>query len=219
MSVYRHDKDETWKALFVVPSIDPRCGQKTLESIKAGPVMFVDNAPPNGNLGVAASWNMGIDELEKMSYEWLIVCSEAVVFGAAGGRDFVEQLGDEPWYDSTFGWHLVAFRRDTIERVGRFDENFYPAYLEDTDYLTRLHLAGLPSPRENHLPHTWISDVDASDHGTEHSLRKQLVTVDLGTLGAYYARKWGMPQPGHAWAHPFNDETKDWRWWPGCDSD
>lgn len=50
---------------------------------------------------------------------------------------------------------LLLFRRDAWERVGGFDERFYPLWFEDVDFLSRLRLAGYavrwePSVRAAH---------------------------------------------------------------------
>ena len=40
------------------------------------------------------------------------------------------------------GFNLFSVPRATAEKVGYFDENFYPAYFEDNDYVYRCRLAG-----------------------------------------------------------------------------
>jgi len=50
----------------------------------------------------------------------------------------------------------MAIRRSTWDRIGRFDEGFYPAYYEDSDYCYRARRKGLetglvPSARVTHL--------------------------------------------------------------------
>lgn len=199
--------------VWVMPSIDWPHGRECLATMHPdiqNRTVVVDNS--RTNRGVAASWNIGRRIAIERDATHLIVCSESMRFGPAGGADFEAGLTG-PWTDSTFGWHLVAFETATLADVGAFDENHWPAYLEDTDYLVRLHLAGYPSPRENTLPHDYVA-TDAHHTGTEHTLRAGLVTVDLAALRSYYRAKWGAEQPGHAHRTPFGLPDTDWRWWP-----
>lgn len=200
-------------ATWILPSIDPAyrdlCLASMSDDVRARTVV-VDNS--SRNCGVSASWNVGILEMQMADYEWLVICSESMRFGAAGGADFERQL-DHDWTDSLFGWHLVAFHRSTLETVGRFDENFH-SYCEDSDYLIRLHLAGRASPRLNSRPHRWVEGVDAMHEGTEHTIRAGLYRVPWKTLTDYWARKWGAVHPDHGWDHPFNVADRDWTWWP-----
>lgn len=177
--------------------------------------LVLDNS--HANRGVAASWNLGMDRAFSWGADWLVLCSESVRFGEAGGTDFEAELmadPSQPWIDTHLGWHLVAFRTSTLRRVGRFDENFYPAYMEDSDYLIRLHLAGYPSPRENGQDHRWIIGLDCWDLGTEHSIRAGLVQVDFTPLIDYWTRKWGGQPPRAAYDRPFGDGAHDWTYWP-----
>ena len=201
------------RPVWVIPSVDPGYREACLATLKPAirdRTVIVDNTTVNR--GVAASWNLGIDAAKDASASWLVICSESMRFGSNGGTDWEAQLQGD-WTDSLFGWHLVAFRAETLERTGRFDENFWPAYLEDTDYLVRLHLAGYASPRENNRRHYW-ADIDAHHMGTEHSIREGFVQADLAPGRAYYQQKWGCEQPGYRHTNPFGNPEKDWTWWP-----
>ena len=198
--------------LWVLPSIDRAWREACLSSLAPHlreRVLVVDNSVMNR--GVATSWNLGIDRMLSEGHEWLILLSESMRFGAKGGTDFVDQLSGA-WCDSLWGWHLIAFHRTTIETVGRFDPGFHPAYFEDTDYLYRMGLAGLPSPRENGRRGPLLIDVDAGDMGTEHGIRSGLVRIDLTKCAAYYERKWGGPQGEEKYRTPFDDPSLDWTW-------
>lgn len=200
-------------ATWVLPSIDIAYRNLCLESMSPdvrARTLVVDNTAYNS--GVSAAWNCGILEMQMADHEWLILCSESMRFGPTGGEDFERQL-DHDWTDSLFGWHLVGFHRDTIERVGRFDENFF-AYMEDSDYLIRLHLAGRASPRLNDRQHRWVENVDAYHEGTEHTLRAGLYRVPWSSLIAYWQRKWLTAHPEHATDHPFGIPDRDWTYWP-----
>src|SRR5271168_3140556 len=104
-----------------------------LATCKFDNVLLIDNSVTNR--GVSRSWNMGIDKLQSETDDWLIVFSAAVRFGTLGGTDFLQQLVHFNTHclaveatGDLFGWHLVAFSRECLHRVGRFDENLFPGY-------------------------------------------------------------------------------------------
>jgi hypothetical protein len=85
------------------------------------------------NLGVAASWNLGIKATCK-SAGWMIV-NHDVGFGHNGVSDFFAQasptnlvLGGKP------PWSCFWVGSDVVQKVGLFHEGYHPAYFEDNDY-------------------------------------------------------------------------------------
>lgn len=201
------------KTIWVLPSIDKHRGYacwETLHPDVACRTILIPNY--DHNIGVPASWNFGVRRvLQDPDAEWLVLLSEAIRFGTPGGEDFEDQLAGA-WTDGLFGWHLIGFHRDTLQRVGLFDEMFSPGYFEDTDLLYRMHLAGLPSPRENDLPGaTRNVAVEAADLGTEHSLTSGLVTVNLAAQADKYRTKWGGDQGAERFTRPYDNPGMDWR--------
>lgn len=194
-------------ARWLMPSIDEHRGFGCFQTLSPDiqlRTVIVPNWAPHENLGVPASWNIGVRMvLDDPKAEWLVLLSEAMRFGQRGGEDFEDQL-DGMITDALFGWHLIGFHRTVFETIGLFDEIFSPGYWEDTDLLWRMHCAGLPSPRENDLPgRVQISDIDAHDLGTEHSLKSGLVKVSLSAQAEKYRAKWGGPQGSERWTTPY----------------
>lgn len=226
--------------LFVVPVVDPVRAERLDRSMAPGlrrHVCWVLNCHTywrprddralvvarRGNRGVAAAWNVGRGLVCGGEYGWLITCSEAIVFGDAGGRDLVDVLPepsntkvDDGWLGTQgFGWKLQAHNRCLLADVGEFDENFWPAYFEDTDYLYRMGLRGWPSPRENGRACTWVEvDANLDGDGDAHAIRLLGIDVDLERLDDYYRRKWGGPQGEETFTTPFGLPDVDDRWWP-----
>lgn len=94
------------------------------------------------NLGVAASWNLGI-KATPFSSGWMIV-NHDVQFGQDGVADFFERcrpdnmvLGGKP------NWSCVWIGSKVVEHIGLFHEGFHPAYFEDNDYEVRAMRAGV----------------------------------------------------------------------------
>jgi hypothetical protein len=186
------------------------------------------------NLGVARSWNFGIEYARAKRAEFMFVLSTSVVFndGGLGLHEFVRAVlvasdagQDVQGIDTQLGWHLHGFRTSVFDVVGTFDEHFWPAYFEDTDMLYRMGLAGLNSPRENGRgwPHL---DVDATCERDADTLQSGLVNIEFGRLEAYYVRKWGGKQGEEKFTTPFGlcslgpygaygeHGPIDWKWWP-----
>lgn len=142
---------------ILIPAISQERIVTCLRTLRTNPkdIIVVDNSP-NGlelpfsvgrrvhrgmNLGVAHSWNIGVRALMESDDTHLAICSQSVVFGRNGGRELKEMLGDEWGAEYVgLGWHLNMFTRKFFEAFGFFDENFHPAYMEDTDALYRMGL-------------------------------------------------------------------------------
>ena len=106
-------------------------------------VREITYSPMPSNLGVAASWNLGIKSLPH-SNRWFFSSSD--MYYEKGALEKLSSaltteltLSDIPPYFQTF-----VIGEEVIEKVGLFDEIFYPAYFEDNDFLRRLDEAGVP---------------------------------------------------------------------------
>lgn len=184
--------------------------------------LLVDNT--RDNIGVAESWNRGIDAMRASGADWLIVVGASMRFGKKSGVDMLEQIDkhrhahvinfavkDFPPSDfvrgesvgvegGNFSWHCTAIRKDVIEKVGYFDPNFYPIYFEDIDYDLRINKA-IPD-------RTWlILPIDATDVGVGHGAKLAGVKSPSEPLIAYYATKWGSHPNARrlgTYDYPFN---------------
>lgn len=216
--------------LAVVPCIDQdrfetfhdRCGWHPAD------VVFIDNTPdrslrPTIDAGwamprilvgksrtVAGAWNIGAGEVIARQLDWLVICSSSLRFGPAGGQDFTDALAEHHGraaVDSQHGWHLIAIARWALLEVGLFDEGFAPAYFEDTDWLYRAGLAGVPSPREND-GRFGFEPCDA-ECPTAETLRRGLAAVDMDAQEARYVAKWGGTQGHERFIRPFDGALRD----------
>jgi GT2 family glycosyltransferase len=86
-----------------------------------------------------------------------------------------------------------------LEKVGMFDENFFPAYNEDIDWVHRAELAGLRSvSAKTNVLHIGSAAIKASpmlrqQNHTTHKLNDE-----------YWERKWGAKKPNVLFSWPFN---------------
>jgi len=187
--------------------------QACVDTCRFENLLLVDNTV--NNLGIMRAHNMGIDYMREIDADWLIVMSAAVRFGEPGGLDYIEQLeANTEWAvipaQGVFGWHLIGFRREVIEEVGRWDENFTPYGYDDVDYSIRIWKA-FPDHREGGVP------VDLTDAGMGHSLTHGGVRLDNKRLLAYLVSKWGNihgQEFGDYWDHPFNNPDNPVGYWP-----
>ena len=97
------------------------------------------------NIGVAGAWNLIIKSYMMEPY-WVIT-NDDVAFGTGLLEEFHlnmkahEQLGMIHPCKGDFelgAWDLFVIRDVIVQTFGLFDENTYPAYCEDADYIMRL---------------------------------------------------------------------------------
>lgn len=94
------------------------------------------------NLGVAASWNLGIKCFPFEPY-WAITSADTEFMpGALEALDKASKP-DQLTLTADFP-HYQAFSvgEELVQNVGLFDESIYPIYFEDNDYQRRLAKAG-----------------------------------------------------------------------------
>ena len=123
------------------------------------------------NIGVAGAWNLIIKSYLMEPY-WVIT-NDDVAFGPGLLEEFAANMENDPQLgmihpckgDFDLGaWDLFVIRDIIIQQFGLFDENTYPAYCEDADYIMRLH----------HRP---IRKLVGTTHGYRHG---------YGEAGDYY---------------------------------
>ena len=132
------------------------------------------------NLGVAASWNKLL-----RAGAWIIT-NDDVTFRQDTFAELAAALESGDMFVSGDGWALFGQRPELVERVGFYDERFFPAYYEDTDFYVRLVEAGIPV-RENVLSEPIHHVQWASAESTEKVnaiCRKSFET---------FVDKWGAP--------------------------
>ena len=104
-------------------------------------VQNVHYIPLPGNLGVAGSWNLGIKVLPHHD-RWFFGSNDIML-----GQGDLAELADAATDELTITearphFQLFAVGEEVVREVGLFDENCYPAYFEDTDYLARVKKFG-----------------------------------------------------------------------------
>lgn len=192
--------------LAIVPSIHAPSTQACVATATTLDLTIIDNT--TANRGVPAAWNLGVDTVLADGTDWLVLLSAGVRFGASGGADLLAHLAHATSRDDLIveagagiGWHCIAFARELLETVGRFDEAFWPGYYEDTDYGYRARLAYGPQ-----LGARWRKPIlDMHVAQVAHAIELARVPVWVRRNRAYYATKWGGLPAAETFTSPFGD--------------
>ena len=158
------------------------------------------------NIGVAASWNLVI-RTSPLAPWWALVNDDVVLAPGDLARlsESMERPG--PRVSAMDGFACFALNRACVDAVGLFDENYFPAYVEDCDYERRCALAGVPIGRvPAGLRHARSSTIalDWARRGNDRTYPSNL---------AYHRRKWGgSPRGGESLTTPFGagGSVRDW---------
>lgn len=151
------------------------------------------------NLGVARAWNIGAKEVMERGLDYMIIVSASMQFGPILHQTFISEMErhtDAHVIEATgHSWHLIAFHRSVFEKIGLFDENFYPAYFEDIDFGYRMLLSkSFPFG----WPNVWVNAVLT---GVAQHIK--FVDCSAAPLLVYYREKWGGNKGEEQFTRPF----------------
>lgn len=150
------------------------------------------------NLGVAASWN----KLCKIIFEkhnHALILNDDVYLGY--NTDTLNSVINKYEYglvQSYVSWSVILMSKYMYDYIGDFDETFYPAYYEDSDYLYRMKLKGIRQDVEAELnPQTVrISMTQEKD--------PELVNASMQENRLRYIEKWGNSPLLETFLTPYN---------------
>lgn len=167
----------------------------------------VHRNPDGHNLGVARAWNVGAREVLDHGLDYLLIVSASMLFGPILHTTWLEQMrrfwGENVIECDGHSWHLIAFHRRVFERVGLFDTNFYPAYIEGLDFSFRMRQVGW----EGSWTRCWVNALSQG-----HALHNNVVSCPADPLLDHYAAKWGGKKGEETFTLPWGD--KPLGWWP-----
>lgn len=162
------------------------------------------------NIGVAAAWNVLMRAMDRCGYLKLLISNSDVTYPAGVLKQAfetdLEDDGSITCVDRSFCSFIVT--PQTIEAIGYFDENFYPAYFEDNDFGHRIKLAGKRIQKLGlkfeHRDSTTIKNDRIFAVGNS-------VTFPMNQ--AYYQRKWGGGPGREKSKNPFGNPENDIKHW------
>lgn len=150
------------------------------------------------NIGVAAAWNKIIERQMRIGYTHVLILNDDVILQrrAKEIEDFIYENPADLY--TGHGWYSFIIPIATYQKIGPFDEKYYPAYYEDTDYEYRLKVAGCKTINTDIilpevLRKSKSGEKDPSLYDRVYECRK------------YYETKWGGPVGSEKYTIPFND--------------
>lgn len=95
------------------------------------------------NIGVASAWNELLDKIY-VEHDYAMIMNDDIYLGRKQWEiDNLLTNFKKYFYCTTQDWCAFILPKETYEKVGRFDIEFYPAYFEDNDYHYRMNLLNL----------------------------------------------------------------------------
>ena len=188
---------------------------------------------------VAEAWNQGIDFLFSQGCKYVLVVNDDVLFtsftidnlvavmkekkaGIVTGNNVQGEYKNpvqvltmrsvpEEVYAPNPDFSCFLLSKRTWDTVGRFDENFKPAYFEDNDYHARIALAGLSAIRCSSAPYFHFGSVTANAMRRTEAEEKERAASFVRNR-VYFKMKWGylpvdteVEMRERYYATPFND--------------
>ena len=114
-------------------------GQYSIPAGLYGGKVTVLNMP--ANMGVAGSWNLGIKSFPFAPY-W-IIASNDIKYAPGQLQKLADNSSPDVVIKTSQAWSSFSIGSNIVKKVGLFDENYHPAYYEDTDYESRMRRLGL----------------------------------------------------------------------------
>ena len=209
----------------------PRCLDSIIQytTIMKYEIVIIDNNPPlmagvigqyisrqrdvpftvfhcPGNAGVARSWNMGIRYGFACDGEFVICVNDDIYFRPDAVNRLVQFSRDNADYGLVttprFGFQSFLIKEWCWDKVGAFDEAFWPAYFEDNDYIRRMELLGIKwgdAPKE----YEYASGEGSRTINTDAGFRQRMAQVLFPRNREYYIAKWGGEPGKEKYIYPF----------------
>jgi GT2 family glycosyltransferase len=149
------------------------------------------------NLGVAKSWNL-LCEMIYEQHDYAIILNDDIYWGRKEYEvDNLFSNYKENFFVGNLEWCVFALPKKTYIEVGKFDEDFYPAYYEDNDYSYRMKLVRkfeFKVPFFNPFIYR-ASQTLEKDSSIKHGFVKN---------GELYVKKWGGKPNQEKFKRPYN---------------
>lgn len=188
------------------------------------------------NIGVAAGWNEGVDRALNDHCTHILIANDDIVLakntidhlvyrmnedetiGLLSATDYRNWNNPDEVRAMTNGEHSIDFidaphfscfmiTARSFLKIGRFDENFTPAYFEDNDYCHRTLLSGMKILRSQNAPFYHYGSQ------TQNAGAPVCSPHQFANNRNYYMGKWGGLPGNEAWKAPFNNPNMTWKDW------
>lgn len=151
------------------------------------------------NIGVAASWNIMLTDMKSMGMDYGLILNDDIVISEKITQihEYINRNNKPAFARIMNDWSIFLISMATFQKVGLFDDNFFPAYYEDCDYQYRMKLAKINVDYPNFLvPAVYRTSCSIK---TDPSLNDNYLTNK-----EYYEKKWGGSPFQETYTTPFN---------------
>lgn len=172
------------------------------------------------NIGCSGAWNMIIKCYMNAPY-W-IISNNDIEFSPGLLKDMVQKNEDLDvgmvYGNGQAQWDLFLINDWVVQKCGLFDENLYPAYVEDVDYYIRLILSNIKTTHSNISYLHGEKDYATTGSQTwrlDPSLQGKLAHSRILNENWYIYYKWGPEwrdqeydwTKANPYKYPFNNES------------
>jgi len=188
---------------------------------EGGMLYNADKHLVSNNMGVAGSWNHIIKAHPDANY--VLLAGNDIQFTPGDLEKFdrfmtaltPEERNKKGITCGNHGYSCFAILPETIKNVGYFDENIYPAYLEDCDYSWRCSLVEVNNNdvQDTHMIHGEAPSWGSSTIHSDNELR-QKNGYTHGKNFEYYRKKWGGDNGHELFVTPFDNPEYAIQFWP-----
>ena len=203
------------KDLFIINNNGRGQLTEQLDSLTKIKHPYIDNIKVShlpANIGCSGAWNLIIKCY--MTELYWIIANHDIAFSPGLLKEMIEKSNDDVGIvkPKSFQWDLFLIKESTIQECGLFDENYYPAYMEDCDYHIRLLNKNI---KISHIESEHYHGENKYENSGSQTLR---VEEDLAeklfyshdTNSWYMSEKWGpswrdLNWDFNPWKHPYNN--------------
>jgi hypothetical protein len=161
------------------------------------------------NWGVAGGWNILLREaFYNRNYDGVVIVGSDTQFLNGFWDSFATDLGKYDFIESSHQFNCFYMSKDCFDIVGSFDENFYPAYVEDDDYRIRLQKAKIVYTVNKGSKRLLLHDHSSTVRRNPKYALSSFKTFPMNK--EYMTKKWGgvqdsVPKWKQVFEHPFNN--------------
>lgn len=169
------------------------------------------------NRGIARSWNDGMIQGFEWGADTVIICNDDIAFSPGDIDKMARKAKANPknyiiscagYHEGlnemrkTHGYSCFALNPISMEMVGCFDENFWPAYLEDLDHHRRATLLGLV---EENCADTMVWHQGSATIANDPILSLDNMVTQNKNI-RYMQDKWSSQTHEGGYRYPFNSK-------------
>ena len=195
-SLEKYLKDFPDTQIFIIDN-----GRQDIKKDFLSKNLIVIEAPEN--VGVASSWNILCFTIFSLGYDNALILNDDIYLGY--GIEVVNKAIENMQsglVQSQHSFSVFILNYQLWYKVGIFDEIFYPAYYEDSDYLYRMKLLGIIQDLDYSLNPSVLAISSTREKAPE------LVDQAMQANRLRYMEKWGGSPLLETYLNPYNKDYK-----------